>query len=275
MFNCIETYFFITLGIAFMLIMLLVIHFKKQLSDIEQTEEKMFVIFNNLVDEIKHIKQMNKTTLDVKTIDIFENQNYKKNTLEEAEDIEEEILEENDEYDSDDSDDTYNSDSDDDNIKYKILVSDDEEKYNDSEIKIIDLDVVMESEEPKEQEKEETNEQEEKEEIKEQKEEESLKEEQKEEESLKEEQKEEESLKEEQKEEESLKEEEEEGLKEQENEEEEYDEDFKKNEKEIKGIEDYRKLSIQALKSLVVSKGLSIDPSKLKKNEILKLFEPK
>lgn len=217
MFNCIETYFFITLGIAFILIMLLVIHFKKQLSDIEQTEEKMFVIFNNLVDEIKHIKQMNNTTKDVKTIDIFENQNYK-NTLEEE--VEEETVE----YDSDDSDDSYNSESDDENIKFKILVSDDDDKYNDTEIKIIDLDLDLVIE---------------------------LKEEQKDEVI---------ELKDE-----VIKDE----VEELEEEVEDVEEDLKKND------EDYKKLSIQALKSLVISKGLSIDPSKLKKNEILKLFDLK
>jgi hypothetical protein len=35
----------------------------------------------------------------------------------------------------------------------------------------------------------------------------------------------------------------------------------------------YRKMNLAALKTLVVTKGLSSDPSKLKKNELLKLLE--
>ena len=49
-FNCIETYFFITLGIAFILIILLVVHFKKQLSDIGQRQDKMVVILERVID---------------------------------------------------------------------------------------------------------------------------------------------------------------------------------------------------------------------------------
>ena len=37
-------------------------------------------------------------------------------------------------------------------------------------------------------------------------------------------------------------------------------------------IDDYRKLNVQSLKSIAISKGLSSDPSKLKKKELLHLL---
>jgi hypothetical protein len=37
-------------------------------------------------------------------------------------------------------------------------------------------------------------------------------------------------------------------------------------------VDDYRKLNVQSLKSIAISKGLSVDPSKLKKKELLHLL---
>jgi hypothetical protein len=51
-----ETFFFISLGITFVLILLLVYHFKQRLSAIEQKNDTMFDIINNLVQEISTIK---------------------------------------------------------------------------------------------------------------------------------------------------------------------------------------------------------------------------
>ena len=41
----------------------------------------------------------------------------------------------------------------------------------------------------------------------------------------------------------------------------------------VQNHEIYRKMHLQDLKALVVSKGLTLDASKMKKNELLKLFE--
>ena len=57
LFNFIETFFFISLGITFMLILLLVYHFKQRLNAIEQKSNTMFEIINNIVSEITSIKQ--------------------------------------------------------------------------------------------------------------------------------------------------------------------------------------------------------------------------
>ena len=56
LFNFIETIFFISLGISFVLILLLVYHFKQRLTALEQKGDTMFEIINNMVKEITNIK---------------------------------------------------------------------------------------------------------------------------------------------------------------------------------------------------------------------------
>lgn len=55
-FNFMETFFFISLGITFILILLLVYHFKQRLSTIETKSDTMFEIINNIVKEMGVIK---------------------------------------------------------------------------------------------------------------------------------------------------------------------------------------------------------------------------
>jgi hypothetical protein len=57
-FNFIETFFFISLGITFVLILLLVYHFKQRINSIEQKNETMFEIINNVVKELTVIRNM-------------------------------------------------------------------------------------------------------------------------------------------------------------------------------------------------------------------------
>ena len=57
-FGFIETFFFISLAITFILIMLLVYHFKQRLTDVESKTDTMFEIMNNLLKEMKTIKTM-------------------------------------------------------------------------------------------------------------------------------------------------------------------------------------------------------------------------
>jgi len=56
MFNFIETSFFLSLGITFILILLLVYHFNQRISSVEQKTETMFEIINNLVKELNFLK---------------------------------------------------------------------------------------------------------------------------------------------------------------------------------------------------------------------------
>ena len=55
--NFIETFFFISLAITFILIIMLVYHFKDRLKFLEQKNETMFEILNNIIKEMKNIKQ--------------------------------------------------------------------------------------------------------------------------------------------------------------------------------------------------------------------------
>ena len=57
-FNFMETFFFISLGITFVLILLLVYHFKQRLGTIEQKGDTMFEIVNTMVREMSLIKSM-------------------------------------------------------------------------------------------------------------------------------------------------------------------------------------------------------------------------
>ena len=56
LFNYIDTFFFISLGITFILILLLVFHFKQRIASLEQKNETMFEIINNMVQELVQIK---------------------------------------------------------------------------------------------------------------------------------------------------------------------------------------------------------------------------
>ena len=55
-FNLIETFFLISLGITFLLIVLLVYHFRQRVVSLEQKNDAMFEIINNMVKEITYLK---------------------------------------------------------------------------------------------------------------------------------------------------------------------------------------------------------------------------
>jgi hypothetical protein len=60
-FNFIETFFFISLGITFILILLLVYHFKERMSAMEKKSDSLLEIINNIVKELNVLRnsQMN------------------------------------------------------------------------------------------------------------------------------------------------------------------------------------------------------------------------
>ena len=55
-FNMIETFFFISLAITFVLILLLVYHFKQRIITVEQKCDTMFDIINTMVQEIQYLR---------------------------------------------------------------------------------------------------------------------------------------------------------------------------------------------------------------------------
>ena len=56
-FSLFETFFFITLAITFILILLLVYHFKQRISSIEARGDKMIAALQDITDEINNMKR--------------------------------------------------------------------------------------------------------------------------------------------------------------------------------------------------------------------------
>jgi len=63
LFNLIETFFFISLGITFVLILLLVYHFKQRIISLEKKSDTMFEIINNIVKEITFLRASINTSI--------------------------------------------------------------------------------------------------------------------------------------------------------------------------------------------------------------------
>ena len=77
LFSFMETSFFFTLGITFLLILLLVYHFKQRIANAESKQDTMFEIINNLVQEVSKTQQ----TISLICCDIFLNESIKLGNL--------------------------------------------------------------------------------------------------------------------------------------------------------------------------------------------------
>jgi len=147
-FNFMETTFVISLGITFVLVLLLIYHFKQRLSIAENKQDTMFEIVNNLAQELNNIKMTLSNPVMVPSPYPFSNvQNEEQNLSEvdlqasELNDFslihkqEDEIDSEEESSEDEDSDISDNSDDEDE----KIVVSEDEddisvEDVNDKEV---------------------------------------------------------------------------------------------------------------------------------------------
>lgn len=183
-FSFMETFFFISLGISFVMIIMLVYHFKQRMIVIEHKQDTMFEIINNIVKQIKNM-QINITYLgenqntvlrapsesvvtfsngflptNMHEFDVMFNDVVKSEPdgIEEEEESEEESEEdddeapendedEDDEEDDDSEDDEEDSEEDDDDEEEseeeepkKIIVSDDDTP-TESTVKIINVDI--------------------------------------------------------------------------------------------------------------------------------------
>jgi len=159
LFKFIETFFFISLAITFLLVLLLVYHFKQRLGLIEQKTDNMFEIVNNIVKELNIIRnaQINSNKFsgfpqvphlsnmsppffipqipqDINNIYVSVTEN-KENEINGLEDSHDEDDEDSDDEDSDDEDDEDSDDEDDDD-------SDDEDIDSDKEVVIDNLDDI-------------------------------------------------------------------------------------------------------------------------------------
>ena len=250
-FNFIETFFFLSLGITFVLILLLVYHFKQRLTTLENKCDTVYEIITNLVKEVSNIRQVqiqhfSNTFSSNTVIPSFHNTEINGKIKVSDEDFEDDDDEEDedDEGDEDEDDDSQASDDDDDDDeddenKMSPLITIEEEPLSNSTIKVINVDIgdiieadIVETEVESEnldgeENKLEPIELDDEEQIHVEKLDESPALENNEPEN-----------------------------------------DSKETSRDV-----YNKMSVSELKALVITKGLSSDPSKKKKNELLKMLE--
>ena len=109
-FNYIDTFFFISLGITFILILLLVFHFKQQIVSLEHKNDTMFEIINNIVKEITYVKSAIFSQPYYHVNDQDEIINLSANEIHSKQNIEKKIVVSDD--DDNDSEDDYDGDDD-------------------------------------------------------------------------------------------------------------------------------------------------------------------
>ena len=142
-FNFMETTFVISLGITFVLVLLLIYHFKQRLSIAENKQDTMFEIINNLAQELNNIKiSLSNAVMSPAPYPFSNVQNEEQNLSEidlqasELNDFslihkqEDEIDSEEESSEDDDSD--ISDDSDDE--EEKIIVSEDEDNISDEDV---------------------------------------------------------------------------------------------------------------------------------------------
>ena len=228
LFSFIETFFFVSLGITFILILLLVYHFRQRFTTLEQKCDTMFELINNIVTELNTVRNVQHGFHPEEENIVFhpdammQDPHYleRLNPLDEADESGDDESGDDESGDDESSDDESGDDENDDkSVKIIVLENADngmlselpddtdyisDNEYNDETIGLNEADpVVVEKLEIKHLEKIDTEESHD-----------------------------------------------------------EHTDDV------------YRKMNIQTLKALVITKGLCSDPSKMKKNELLKMLEP-
>ena len=170
LFNMLESVFFVTLGISCILLMMLIYHFKQRVTKLEQSSETMFEIMNNMVHELSGLKHtialesyqptgypMMMHTADKIPVSLSDNEseadslpdlvdNNLNVSMENRSDFTDSDDEDSDDSDSDDdgSDDSDDKDSDDSDKENDDgdKDSDDGDKENDSErVKLVAVDI--------------------------------------------------------------------------------------------------------------------------------------
>jgi len=248
-FNFIETFFFLSLGITFVLILLLVYHFKQRLTTLENKCDTVYEIITNLVKEVSNIRQvqiqhLSNTFTSSTVVPSFHNTEINGKIKVSDEDFEEDedlqaSEDEEDEDEEDDEDDEDEDEEDDDEYEMPPLITIEEEPLSNSTIKVINVDIgdiieadIVETEVESEnldgeENKLEPIELDDEEQIHVEKLDESAA----------------------------------------------LENSEPENESKESSRDIYNKMSVSELKALVITKGLSSDPSKKKKNELLKMLE--
>lgn len=145
-FNFMETFFFISLGITFVLILLLVYHFKQRLSAIEEKSDTMFDIINNVVQEITSVKTFVVTNMTQNTVSsfipasVYESQNnngiFSQNQYSSQNDRDDVKSDEESDVSDDESEGDEESDEEVESDDERIIVSDNESESN---VKIVNI----------------------------------------------------------------------------------------------------------------------------------------
>jgi len=139
-FLMLESFFFVTLGISCILLLMLIYHFKNRLSQLENNQQTLFEVINNIVQElteIKHIVVNNQSSIPTSIGGEKINVNIDNDDIPELivnEDVYKSDNVSDSDYDSDeesDSDDNEDSDED----------SDEEEDSNSDEVKMVSVDI--------------------------------------------------------------------------------------------------------------------------------------
>lgn len=230
-----ESFFFITLGISCVLLLMLIYHFKGRLNQMETNQQTLFEVVNNIVQELTEIKRItiNNVHNDAsEKINVdFDNDNYvpELNTNENI--MMQRMVQESD-SESDSDDEEYSDDSD------QESESEDEDENNEG-VKVVSVDIDDSLDEIEQQ--EDSNDLEEQEE--------NLEEvvlDTQEIDSIKVSKLEETSVLEE-------------------------SDNISLTDSVNKGV--YKKMNVAALKALVIEKGLSTDPGKMKKNDLIDLLD--
>jgi hypothetical protein len=132
LFNYIDTFFFISLGITFVLLLLLVFHFKSRLAALEEKTDTIFEIMNNMVLELNNMKRSHYSpsiqAIHTPVQTVYDNTKTvntppsKKITVSEDESDGDDSETDSGDSDSDDSDsDSGDSDSDDDGMEISMI----------------------------------------------------------------------------------------------------------------------------------------------------------
>ena len=153
-FNYIDTFFFISLGITFVLILLLVFHFKQQIVSLDHKNDTMFEIINNIVKEITYLKSVVFSHPPYHLNDHDEIINLTENHIQSKQIVENKILvsdEEQDDGDDEtdvdnDSDDETDVDEDSDEDSVDDSIEDNDEEYKDTNdnndtVKVINIEI--------------------------------------------------------------------------------------------------------------------------------------
>ena len=145
LFSFIETFFFISLGITFVLILLLVYHFKQRITVIEKKSDTMFEIINNVVQELTNVRNqqlmVHRVPVSLPPAEFLAstfNIQSMENNAESEEDDEEDDSEDGDDFDDESTQNDPLSDDDDDNLENGLMPLE-ETQAEESAIKVINV----------------------------------------------------------------------------------------------------------------------------------------